>query len=163
MKKKVLSVGKDYTYTLPNFRELILECDIPEQGNLIFAGCPGPCYSMATFFGFAIRDLNLNQYFAVNSDMNQLWRLEYKDNLGVVATSKVDALKGNVIVLMSGLLRIPIENTLDLIKNALVDEGIIIGEAPAPGLFEKEGWDKEIRFRYLFEFSMKDPTASKIQ
>ena len=113
-------------------------------------------------FWFWDRDLNLNLCFAVNSDVNQLWRLEYRDNLGIVATTKGDAVKAKVIVLMSGLLRIPIESTLDLIKNALVDDGIIIGEAPAPGLFEKQGWDKKIPFRYLFEFSMKDPTSSEI-
>ena len=162
MKKKVISVGKDYTSLSPLFRELVLKSGIKEQDNLIFAGCPGACYSMATFFSFGIRELNLNLYFAVNSDIHQLWKLEYVENLGVVATRKEDPVKAKIIVLMSGLCTLPIEHTLKFINDALVSDGIIIGEAPAPGLFEEQGWDKQIPFNFLFEFSMKNPTSFKV-
>ena len=122
MKKKIISAGKDHTSMLPIFRELILESGIKEQEKLIFAGCSGPCYSMATFFGFAIRDLNINLYFAVDSDINQLWRLDQVENLGIIAARIERPLKAKVIVLMSALCAMPIEPTLKLIKDALVSD-----------------------------------------
>ncbi len=159
MKKSVISTGTDYTFMYSIFKELLLKSGIKERDNLIFAGCPGPCYSMATFFSFGIRDLNLNLYFAVDSDIHQLWRLDYMENLGVVAAGKEDPIKAKVIVLMSGLCSIPIESTLELIKVALVSDGKIIGETPAHGLFEDQGWDNKIPFDFLFEFSMMDITS----
>jgi hypothetical protein len=116
MKKKIISTGKDHTSMLPIFRELILESGIKEQDNLIFAGCSGPCYSMATFFGFGIRDLDINLYFAVDSDIHQLWRLDHVENLGIVADRVERPLKAKVIVLMSALCTIPIDPTLRLIS-----------------------------------------------
>ena len=107
MKKELISIGEDYRHMLPIFRELILKRGIGEKDNLVFAGCPGPCFSMATFFSSGLRDLKLNQYFAVDSDIHQLWKLEYVGNLGINATKKENPLKAKVIVLMSGLCAIP--------------------------------------------------------
>ncbi|MEE9610478.1 MAG: DUF2124 family protein [Desulfatiglandales bacterium] len=162
MKKNVISTGKDFTYMFSIFKELLSKSGIKERDNLIFAGCPGPCYSMATFFSFGIRDLNLNLYFAVDSDIHRLWRLDYVENLGVVAAGKQDPLKARVIVLMSGLCSIPIERTLEFVKDALASGGKIIGETPAHGLFEDQGWDNKIPFDFLFEFSMTDITSFEI-
>jgi len=144
------------------FRELILQSGIKEQDNLIFAGCSGPCYSMATFFGFGLRDLNVNLYFAVDSDIHQLWRLDDVENLGIVAARIERPVKAKGIVLMSALCAMPIESTLKLINNALVSDGVIIGETVEPGLFEKQGWDKRIPFNFLFEFSMENPSSFKV-
>ena len=162
MKKKIRATGKDHTSMLPIFRELILESGIKAQDNLIFSGCSGPCYSMATFFGFGIRDLNVNLYFAVDSDISQLWRLDDVENLGIVAARVERPLKAKVIVLMSALCAMPIEPTLKLIQEALVSDGVIIGETVEPGLFEKQAWDKRIPFNFLFEFSMENPRSFEI-
>jgi hypothetical protein len=157
--KKIISTGKDHTAMLPIFRELILKSGIKAQDNLIFAGCSGPCYSMATFFGFGIRDLNVSLYFAVDSDIHQLWRLDEVEDLGIVAARTEGPLKAKVIVLMSALCAMPIEPTLALIREALLSDGVIIGETVEPGLFERQGWDKRIPFNFLFEFSMVNPTS----
>ena len=162
MKKKLISEGKDYTYMLTIFREIILKSGIKENENLIFSGCQGTCYAMATFFCFGIRDLKLHTYFVLDSDINQLWRLEYVKNLGVIATRKENPIKAKVIVLMSGLMRVPFHNTLRLIDDALASDGIIIGETVVPGLFEKAKWDKEISFDYIFEFSMEKPSSFEV-
>jgi hypothetical protein len=159
MEKNIISSGEDHTSMLPIFRELILEGGIKEHDNLIFAGCSGPCYSMATFFGFGIRDLNINLYFAVDSDIHQLWRLDHMENLGIVAARKERPLKAKVIVLMSALCAMPIEPTLKLINDGLASDGVIIGETVEPGLFERQAWDKRIPFNFLFEFSMENPTS----
>ena len=71
MKKRVVSRGKHYTDTLPIFRELVLKSGMKEQDNLIFAGCSGACYSMATFFSLGISALDINLYFATDSDIGQ--------------------------------------------------------------------------------------------
>ncbi|MFC2013623.1 DUF2124 family protein [Chloroflexota bacterium] len=162
MKKKVLSIGKGYTQISPIFRELISKTGIKAQENLIFAGCSGACYSIATLLSFGIRDLNLNMYYAVESDIHQLWRLEYKENVGVIATRKVNPLKVKVIVLMSGLCRIPLEHTLKFIDDALVSGGTIIGETAASGMFEEHGWDEQVPFNFLFEFSTEKPTSFEV-
>ena len=162
MKKKILSAGKDYTHMLAGFKEVILKSGIRKNGCLIFAGCPGPCYSMATFFSFGIRDLGLNLFFAVNADLDQLWRLEFDQNRGITATSKENPFKAEGVVLMSGLCSIPIEKTIDFLKEGLTEDGVIIGEAPAPGFFEEKGWDKKIRFNFFFEFSMHNPTSFEV-
>jgi hypothetical protein len=163
MDKKIISSGKDHTSMLPIFRELILESGIKEQDNLIFAGCSGPCYSMATFFGFGIRDLNVNIYFAVDSDIHRLWRLDEVENLGIVAARIERPVKAKVIVLMSALCALPIELTLEIIKEALASDGVIIGETVEPGLFEAQGWDKRIPFNFLFEFSMVNPSSFEVK
>jgi len=75
--KRVISVGEDYIHVQPIFRELVLKSGIKEEDNLIFAGCQGGCYSIATYLGFGLRDLNINLYFATNADARELWRLEY--------------------------------------------------------------------------------------
>jgi hypothetical protein len=162
MEKKIISTGKDYTSMLPIFRELVLKSCLKEQDNLIFAGCSGPCYSMATFFGFGIRDLNVNLYFAVDSDIYQLWRLDNIENLGIVASRIERPVKAKVIVLMSALCTMSIEPTLELISDALVSDGVIIGETVDPGLFERQGWDKWIHFDFLFEFSMENPCSFEV-
>jgi hypothetical protein len=163
MEKKIISTGKDHTAMLPIFRELVLESGIKAQDNLIFAGCSGPCYSMATFFGFGIRDLNVNLYFAVDSDIHRLWRLDEVKNLGIVAARIERPVKAKVIVLMSALCALPIELTLEIIKEALVGDGVIIGETVEPGLFEAQGWDKRIPFNFLFEFSMVNPSSFEVK
>ena len=162
MEKKIISTGEDHTSMLPIFRELILESGIKAQDNLIFAGCPGPCYSMATFFGFGIRDLNVNLYFAVDSDIHHLWRLDDVENLGIVAARTKGPVKAKVIVLMSALCVMSIEPTLNLIHEALVSDGVIIGETVEPGLFERQAWDEQIPFKYMFEFSMKNPRSFEV-
>ena len=162
MKKQLISSGEDYTQVLPIFRELILESGIREEDNLVFAGCPGPCFSMASFFSSGLVDLKINQYFAVDSDIHRLWKLEYVENLGVNAVKKEKPLKAEVVVLMSGLCAIPIEHTMNFIKEALVADGVIIGEAPAAGLFEGGEWAEKIPFHFLFEFSMKRPASYKV-
>ncbi len=162
MKKKIISTGKDHTSMLPIFRELIIKSGIRKQDNVIFAGCSGPCYSMATFFGFGIRDLNVNLYFAVDSDIYQLWRLDDVENLGIVAARIERPLKAKVIVLMSALCAMPVEPILELINDALVGDGVIIGETVEPGLFERQGWDKRIPFNFLFEFSMENPRSFEV-
>ena len=162
MKKEVISVGEDYTQTLPIFRDLILKSGARKKDNLIFAGCPGPCFSMATFFSSALGDLDLTQHFAADSDIDQLWRLDYMENLGITASRKVPPLKAKVLILMSGLCAIPVERTIAFIREALLAEGVIIGEAPAPGLFEAQGWAEKIPFHFLFEFTMKRPTSYKV-
>jgi hypothetical protein len=162
MEKRIISTGKDHTSMLPIFRELILQSGIKEQDNLMFAGCSGPCYSMATFFGFGIRDLNVNLYFAVDSDIHQLWRLDDIENLGILAARIEGPVKAKVIVLMSALCAMPIEPTLKLINDALVSDGVIIGETVEPGLFERQAWDKRIPFNFLFEFSMENPSSFEV-
>ena len=163
MRKKIISKGTDYTYMLPIFREVLLKSGMREKDNLIFAGCQGPCYSMATFLSFGIRDLNLNLYFAVDADIQQLWKLEYIKNLGVVASRKEDPVKAKGVILMSGLMSVPFKNILKFIKESLLGGGILIGETVAPGLFEEKGWDKQIPFNYLFEFSMENPTSFEVE
>jgi hypothetical protein len=162
MKRKVISAGKDYTYMQPIFRELVLRSGIKEHGNLIFAGCPGGCYSSAINLGFGLGELNLNLYFAANANTDHLWRLELVENLGLVPTGKVSIVKAKVIVLMSGLCKLPFDDVLKLIGDTLDNDGIIIGQTVVPGLFEEQGWHEKIRFDFLFEYSIKDPTSFEV-
>ena len=162
MKKNMIKMGNDYTSMVPIFRDLVLKSGAKQGVNLIWAGCPGNCYAMATFFSFGLRDLGLNLYFAVNADINNLWRLEYIKKLGMIATKKEEPLKAEIIILMSGLLKVPFEKILNLTRVALTDEGAIIGETVVPELFEKEKWDERIPFRFIFEFSMVSPTSFEI-
>ena len=162
MGKNLITVGKDYTDMLPIFRNLVLKAGVKKGDHLIWAGCPGTCYAMATFFSYGLRDLGLNLYFALEADLSKLWRLELKE-MGIVATKKEDPIRAKVIVLMSGLLRVPFENILKLLRNGLENDGIIIGETVVPGLFEKEKWDKKIPFRFIFEFSMEKLTSFEVE
>ncbi len=162
MEKNIITTGTDYTSTVPIFRDLVLKSGVKQGANLIWAGCPGTCYAMATFFSFGLRDLGLNLYFAVDADINNLWRLEYIKKLGMMATKKEEPLKAEIIILMSGLLRVPFEKILKLTRVALADEGTIIGETVVPGLFEKEKWNERIPLRFIFEFSMVSPTSFEL-
>ncbi len=162
MEKNIIMTGNDYTSMVPIFRDLVLKSGAKQGANLIWAGCPGTCYAMATFFSFGLRDLGLNLYFAVDADINNLWRLENIKKLGIIATKKEEPLKAEIIILMSGLLRVPFEKILNLTRVALADEGAIIGETVVPGLFEKEKWTERIPFRFIFEFSMVSPTSFEV-
>ena len=160
--RRVLSVGKDHTGMFPIFRFLIEKTGAKKGDALIWAGCEGACYAMATFFSYHLLDLGLNLYFATDGDLGRLWRLERMNGLGIVATRKAAPIKAEVIVLMSGLVNVPFENVLALIHNGLADSGAIIGETVVPGLFESLKWHQQIPIRYLFEFSMERPTALEI-
>lgn len=162
MKKKVLFEGVDHTQMHSNFRRLIAHTGIQANEKLLFGGCEGPCYSMATLLSFAVRDLGLGIYFAADAKMSQLYRFDYEKPLGFVGHRERKAIRAKVIVLMSGLIHVPFENTLSLIRGALEQDGVIIGETVVPGLFEDRGWDRQIPFKYLFEFSMRNPTAYKV-
>ena len=157
--RKVISAGKDHTDMFPIFRSLVLSSGAKEGDPLIWAGCPGPCYAMALFFSFSLRDLGLNLYFAADADINRLWRLELQKDLGFVATKKETPIRARIIVLMSGLLTVPFENVMRLVRGNLADDGTIIGETVIPGLFENAKWHEQIPFRFIFEFSMERPTA----
>ena len=160
---RVLSAGKDHTDMLPIFRSLVLNSGAKDGDLLIWAGCPGPCYAMATFFSFSLRDLGLNLYFAVDADISKLWRLELENDLGFVATRKEGPIQAKVIVLMSGLVTVPFENVRRLVSENLAYDGIIIGESVIPGLFENVKWHEQIPFRFIFEFSMERPTALEVK
>ena len=157
--RRVLSVGKDHTDMFPVFKSLVERSGARKGGSIIWAGCEGACYAMATFFSYYVQDLGLNLYFATDGDLGRLWRLERIDGLGAVATKKVHPVKAKIIILMSGLVNIPFENVLALIREGLADGGVIIGESVVPGLFESLKWHEQIPIRYLFEFSMERPTA----
>jgi hypothetical protein len=80
----------------------------------------------------------------------------------MIAIEKEEPLKAEIIILMSGLLRLPFEKILNLTRVALADEGAIIGETVVPGLFEKEKWNERIPLRFIFEFSMESPTSFEV-
>lgn len=157
--RKVISRCDDHTAMLSVFRELILSFGLERGDTVIFSGCPGPCYSMATFFAFAIRDLGLTIHFAVDSDYDRIWQLEYVSDLGMVVSKKVIASKAKLIVLMSGLASVPFQKTLDLVRNTLLPGGLTIGETVTPGLFETLGWDQLIPLNGLYEFEIRNPTG----
>jgi hypothetical protein len=157
--RKVLSSGKDHTDMFPIFRSLVERTGARKGDALIWAGCEGACYAMATFFSYYLQDLGLSLYFATDGDVSRLWRLEPVKDLGMVAARKEDPIKAKVIVLMSGLVNVPFENVLALIHNGLADGGVIIGETVVAGLFESLKWHEQIPIRYVFEFSMERPTA----
>jgi hypothetical protein len=161
--KKVISEGLDFTDVLPLFRDIVIKSGIKKDGHLIFAGCPGPCFAMSTFLGFGIKDLGLNLFFAFDADIERLLRLDYVEDQGIMAMGKESPLKADVNVLMSGLCNLPLEKTLDFINNGLRDKGVIIGEAPAHGLFEEMGWTDKVPFNFLFEFSMTNPTSFSME
>ena len=94
--------------------------------------------------------------------MSQLYRLDYEKPLGFVARRERKAVRARVLVLMSGLVHVPFEDTLKLVRAGLEPDGIIIGETVVPGLFEEKGWDRQIPFKYLFEFSMRNPTVYEV-
>ena len=156
---KIISEGKDHTDMFPIFRSLVLKSGAKKGDPVIWAGCPGPCYAMAIFFSFSLRDLGLDLYFAVDADINRLWRLELQTDLGFVATKREPPIRAKIIVLMSGLLTVPFENVTRLVRGNLADDGTIIGETVIPGLFENVKWHEQIPFRFIFEFSMQRPTA----
>jgi hypothetical protein len=160
--RKVLSVGKDHTDMFLIFRSLVEISGAKKGDALIWAGCEGACYAMATFFSCFLNEMGLNLYFTTDADMNRLWRLEPVDDLGIVATKKEDPVKAKVIVLMSGLVNVPFENVLALVRNGLAEGGTIIGETVVPGLFESLKWDEQVPIRLLFEFSMEKPTALEL-
>jgi hypothetical protein len=159
---KLVLEGKDHTEMLPIFRSVVIKSGAKKGDRLIWAGCAGPCYSMATFFSYGLRDLGLNLFFASDGDINRLWRLVFRKELGIVATKRESPLKAKVIVLMSGLMQAPIEPVLTLAREGLEDDGIIIGETVVRGLFEKAKWQEKIRFHFLFEFTMERPTALEV-
>jgi hypothetical protein len=163
MNKRVLFEGTDHAQMLPHFRRLITEAGIGAKEKLLFAGCEGPCYSMATFFSFAVRDLDIDIYFAAGAKMSQLYRLDYKKPLGFVAQRERKAVRARILVLMSGLVHVPFEDTLKLVRGGLEPDGIVIGETVVPGLFEEKGWNRQIPFKYLFEFSMRNPTVYEVE
>ena len=163
MKKKILWSGPDHTYVMTIFRNLILKTGIRESENLVFAGCEGPCFSMATFFSFGIRDLKLNLFFATDADMGRSYKLEHQRALGMVARKHEAPVKAGVIVLMSGLTEIPFDRVLAFVDRALEKDGIIIGETVVAGLFEEEGWTDKLMFNYIFEFAMRNPTAYELE
>ena len=163
MKKKILWSGPDHTYVMTIFRNLILKTGIRESENLVFAGCEGPCFSMATFFSFGIRDLKLNLFFATDADMGRSYKLEHQRALGMVARKHEAPVKAGVIVLMSGLTEIPFDRVLAFVDRALEKDGIIIGETVVAGLFEEKGWTDKLLFNYSFEFAMRNPTAYELE
>ena len=60
---------------------------------------------------------------------------------------------------MSGLVTVPFENVLRLVRENLAHDGTVIGETVIPCLFENVKWRDQIPFRFAFEFSMERPTA----
>ena len=154
-----MSEGKDHTDMFPIFRSLVLSSGAKQGDLLIWAGCPGHCYAMATFFSFSLRDLGLDLCFAVDADVDKSWRLELQKDLGFVAMKKGRPSQAKIIVLMSGLVTVPFENVLRLVRENLAHDGTVIGETVIPCLFENVKWRDQIPFRFAFEFSMERPTA----
>ena len=159
---KVLSVGRDHIDMFPVFKSLVERTGAKKGDSLIWAGCEGACYAMATFFSYYLLDLKLNLYFATDADLMRLWRLERVDGLGTIATQNAEPVRAKVIVLMSGLINVPFENVLTLVRDGLAEGGVVVGETVVPGLFENMGWHNQIPIRYVFEFSMQKPTALEL-
>jgi hypothetical protein len=162
LQRKVLSIGKDHTDMHSLFRSLVERTGVKKGDALTWSGCGEPCYAMATFFGYALDDLGLRQYYALEGDLKRLWRLEMVKDLGMVASRKETPVKAKVLILMSALVNVPFENVLKLVHEGLADDGIIIGETVVPGLFERLKWHERIPIRFLFEFSMQKPTVIEL-
>ena len=162
-KRTLLAAGKDHTDMLPVFKSLIEKAGARRGEALIWAGCEGACYAMATFFSYFLCDLGLELYFATDADLNRLRRLEVRPDVGVVAAEKVPPVKGKIVVLMSGLVNVPFENVLRLVSDGLADDGVVIGETVVPRLFESEKWHEKIPMRFVFEFEMVRPAAFEIE
>jgi hypothetical protein len=160
--RKVLAAGKDHMDMLPIFKSLIEKAGAKKGDALIWAGCEGACYAMATFFSYFLSDLGLDLYFATDADLNRLWRLELRRDVGMVATQKAPPVKAKVLVLMSGLVNVPFDAVLRIVRDGLADGGVIMGETVVPGLFESVKWHEKIPIRFLFEFAMVQPTALEI-
>jgi len=77
----------------------------------------------------------------------------------MIASKKENSIRAKVIVLMSGLVNVPFENVLTLVRDGLTEDGLVIGETVVPGLFESLKWHEQLPIRFLFEFSMARPTA----
>ena len=135
--RKILSRGTDHTDMFAIFRFLVERSGVNKGDALIWAGCEGACYATATFFGYCLEGLGLNQYFATDGDL----------------------IRAKVIVLMSGLANVPFENVLTIVRDGLAEDGLVIGETVVPGLFESLKWHEQVPIRFLFEFSMAKPTA----
>jgi hypothetical protein len=144
------------------FRSLVERTGAKKGDALIWAGCEGACYAMATFFGYSLNDLGLNQYFATDADISRLRSLEMVEDVGIVASRKEEPIRAKVIILMSGLVSVPFENVLALVHEGLADGGVLIGETVVPGLFDSMKWHDKLPIRYLFEFSIERPTAIEI-
>jgi hypothetical protein len=160
--RKELSIGKDHTDMPAVFSSLVEKAGAKKGDTLIWAGCEGACYAMATFFSYFLKDVGLNLYFATDGDLSRLWRLEPINDLGMVATKKEGPVRAKVIVLMSGLVNVPFENVLALVRDGLGEGGTIIGETVVPGLFESMKWHERMPIRFILEFSMERPTAIEI-
>jgi hypothetical protein len=161
--RKTVQSGKDVNDLFPLFRSLVEGTGAKKGDTLIWAGCEGYCYSMATFFSYAITDLGLRLYFATDGDLQRLWRLESLPDRGIVATEKAEHVKARILVLMSGLANVPFEGVLKLASEGLADDGVIIGETVVPRLFEMLKWHEQIPIRYLFEFSMVEPVIAEME
>jgi hypothetical protein len=161
--RRILAAGKDHMDMLPIFKSLIEKTGATKGDALIWAGCEGACYAMATFFSYFLSDLGLDLYFATDGDLGRLRRLELRDDVGVLATEKAPRVKAKIVILMSGLVNVPFENVLGLVRDGLAGDGVVIGETVVPGLFESEKWHEKIPFRFLFEFEMVRPAAFEIK
>ena len=73
-------------------------------------------------------------YFAADAKMSQLYRLDYRKPLGFVAQRERKAVRARILVLMSGLVHVPFEDTLKLVRGGLEPDGFHFTLVSDPGL-----------------------------
>jgi len=146
-----------------SFQQLARDIGLKQGENIIFAGCPGGCYSWATLFGFYLKGFGANSFFAPNAERRKIRRLIPNEDLGLIAGRKASPGKARMIVLLSGLCRYPIEPALELVNDLLQKGGILIGQSNNPGIYETEGWTRKLRFDYFIEYKIKDVEVRKVK
>ncbi len=133
---------------LKSFREIIKNNNVK---SIIFVGSSFVCQPFVELFGYSVRDIE--SYFIPNCEISKAKKLVFDSNEKIIKLDNIkDLPKSDCVVLFGGLAMPKHGVSIDKVKTFLeeMNPKLLIGIC-FMSVFQKYGWDKEIKFDYLID------------
>ena len=144
------------------FKDYIEKKGLKKGDQVAYYGVPGTCTPFVELLAFAIRSLELEQFFVPIVDESKVHKILHVPDIGMQASVTSVGLKPKAIVVMGGLSmpNVPVE--VDQVKEVIgrYPGAVVIGVS-FMHMFEKAGWLPSISFDCLIDANIDPVEVTK--
>ena len=140
------------------FRENI--ADIKDGSKVVFTGSVAVCTPFIELLAYTVRDRGFDMLYVPRADAKEARKIKKIENIGYsVVDEKGNPENPDAVVVLGGLAMpkfgCPPEDVIRMIKDISGDKNPKIIGVGFMNIFEREGWDKKIKFDTLMDTTME--------
>ena len=138
------------------------EClsDVEDGSKIVFTGSVAVCTPFIELLAYAVRNKNFDMLYIPKANVQEVRKIRESEGVGYsIVEERGDSKKPDAIVVMGGLAMpkfgCPVENVIQMIEIISGDKRPKIVGVGFMGIFEREGWDKRIKFDVIIDTTME--------